>query len=126
MIKAEVIWAAGFFDGEGCVSIARHKSGNHAIVVVGQVEPGPLHRFQSALGIGRIYGPYSRGGNRTPAYRWQAAALDDVIMVRDLLYPHLCDPAKRKFDDALSEDTRIGAHRGRGGWKRNDNERSAT
>lgn len=59
-----LIWMAGFFDGEGCVSIGRGVHKNHAThptkdsyclaVIVGQKERGPLELFVEAFG-GALY-----------------------------------------------------------------------
>ena len=56
MDKTFVAWAAGFFDGKGCVQITRSqprgtKSPTHTLVVtVSQNDYRPLHRLRDAFG----------------------------------------------------------------------------
>ena len=44
---AEIGWAAGFFDGEGCVMIKHHRRGSYYLEIrVDQVDPPPLLELQ--------------------------------------------------------------------------------
>jgi hypothetical protein len=90
-----LIWMAGFFDGEGCVSIGRAV---HAIthgkrrtstsyclqVIVGQRERAPLEHFLSAFG-GVVY-PFRRKGMEY--YRWVIASHKAAAALVQLL-PYL-------------------------------------
>ncbi len=62
---------AGFFDGEGCVTVVRRSRGNMTLSVrVSQVNPAPLYRFVRAFG-GRVL-PIAgtRQPGRRQAYVW--------------------------------------------------------
>ena len=65
-------WAAGFFDGDGCVSIRRRRRGNcvdHAVYAqVTQKDPSPLRAFQNEFG-----GSISPTKTPSGCYRWRVA-----------------------------------------------------
>lgn len=74
----ELAWAAGFFDGEGCITLSR----GIPVVSIAQVERTPLERFMNAVELGRINGPYA-GGYRSgyicrPQYKYALTQIDDV------------------------------------------------
>jgi hypothetical protein len=62
--EADVAWAAGFFDGEGCVHIARQTYGKQSsrrptyrlAVSVSQTRLATLHEFEWAVGFTGTYG----------------------------------------------------------------------
>lgn len=97
--REDLAWAAGFFDGEGCVSFGvrrgRYKtrqiqvnvtqSGDHAVTL--------LSKFQCAVAnLGHISGPFS--GRRTPRWNWGVTRFESVQAVIAMLWPWL-GPAKR-------------------------------
>lgn len=60
--EVEVIWAAGFFDGEGWISVNKQPSGNDLRMAVAGTQESAVRRFQAATGgLGRINGPTSSG-----------------------------------------------------------------
>lgn len=95
--QVELIWAAGFFDGEGVTSISAHelrlmvKQNASAVNEV----PETLVRFHNAVRVGRIGGPYTdkptRIGfspNRRPYFMWYARNSEaDAALVA--LWPEL-------------------------------------
>ena len=53
-MTVEIAWAAGFFDGEGSTSLDKSKPR----VAIGQKDRQVLDRFKTAVGYGKVYGPY--------------------------------------------------------------------
>lgn len=54
-------WAAGFFDGEGNTSYSKE---NHSLrVSITQNDPEVLVKFMDAVGVGKVYGPYTTKPN---------------------------------------------------------------
>lgn len=108
MVKCEVAWAAGFFDGEGCTSLHRAKVGgriyDHVRVTVGQVNRETLERFRQAIGgRGRINGPYERGANNVghkPIWRYQAHG-DTALTVLKVLWPYLSKPKQEQANAVI-------------------------
>jgi len=60
--RDEVIWAAGFFDGEGTTGTRSQRGRTYLCLQVAQCDRRPLDRFVAALGLGKVYGPYANPG----------------------------------------------------------------
>lgn len=116
MDEVELAWAAGFFDGEGTITIVsrnptagRRRAGdlyvgvNQALSPLDRTETPPtLVRFQAAIGFGGIHGPYHQDATRRPIFKWyvrngQAGA------ALELLWPFL-SATKRAQADAVREE----------------------
>jgi hypothetical protein len=82
-------WAAGFFDGEGCFSLASR--GSRAVATISQVDREVLDRFARIVGCGVVYGPHQ--GNplthQQPFYSWRVGSRADFDHVVAVLWPWL-------------------------------------
>lgn len=113
MNEIELVWAAGFFDGEGSVYSYNHKSHGYEYMTVklavgqsGGTEE--LERFQKAVGRGRVNGPYTLSmPNRKLAYKFDVGSFDDILHVARLLWPYLCSVKKKQFKQAIMADRRF-------------------
>jgi hypothetical protein len=70
---AEVAWAAGFFEGEGCVTLSETRP----MLRVNGTDPETVHFFERVVGVGKVYGPYQpkpdrHGTIRKPFWVWVA------------------------------------------------------
>ena len=106
--ETEKAWAAGFYDGEGnfrCASY-RRKGYNHVQtalrLTVQQLEREPLDRFCAAVGVGKVYGPYSGKGHRNEYYQY-AIAQRDAVDALNVLWPYLSEPKKEQVLAALDQ-----------------------
>lgn len=84
----EIAWAAGLWDGEGCVSIMDHRTHEGYFILEASITqsspksvPEVLERFRSIVGAGRIYGPYDAGPERQPIYRWKLVRTEGIKAV---------------------------------------------
>jgi hypothetical protein len=86
--REELAWAAGFFDGEGCFSFS--PAGRYVCVSIGQTEREPLDRFQRAVQLGNVLGPYDMRKNdrwvRKPQYFYRANGYERVQAIAALLW----------------------------------------
>ena len=84
MNRETVAWAAGLFDGEGCFHFTTSRRRRtdahgqpkieHSIQTrITQKDREVLDRFQAAIGLGHVYGPY-RSTEGKPRIPWQFAA----------------------------------------------------
>lgn len=93
--REEIAWAAGFFEGEGCISPRRDGT---ITVSIGQnwenVES--LRRFCDALGIGSLYGPYVRTGYR-PYGQVHLHSFEYAQAVIAMLWPWLSRSRKDQY-----------------------------
>jgi hypothetical protein len=103
--KAELAWAAGFFDGEGSVTL---RAAGAPSIEISQAsmngEPaGSLLRFRSAVGsLGHISGPrmLRNRWSKLPQYRWQAASFEHAQAVIAMLWPWLGAQKRRELSAA--------------------------
>lgn len=100
----ELAWAAGFFDGEGTVSLIRWKKSprgkEYLTVSIGQsYVTEELERFGRAVGFPqtKVSGPFrGTSGNRGPVYKWQASGKRAHCVMQRLL-PYLCSRKREKY-----------------------------
>ncbi len=84
----EVAWAAGFFEGEGTITMSRRR----LVVRLNNTDSEPVYQFAKIIGFGEVYGPYhygSPGGpKRKPFWVWLAEEYQ-ALEVLELLWPWL-------------------------------------
>jgi len=89
-LEAWTAWAAGLFEGEGCIT-AERRSGNRKmrlVLSVSSTDHDVLERFHAVVAAGKIFGPYQRG-HLKPHWIWHCSQLPDVERICDLLRPFL-------------------------------------
>jgi len=103
--REELAWAAGFYDGEGCLFFNRI---NRSVGIdVSQTSttgepPGTLTRFQNAVGgIGKIYGPYNKHDNGKPVYSFRVGKFERVQAIIAMLWLFLGQVKRDQAKDAL-------------------------
>ena len=89
-MSTELAWAAGFFDGEGCISRKRAASSRSCSFSVSQNGFECLLRFRAALGLGKIYSSPGK------VNQLMIMRLSDVDMALTLLWPYLSGPKKKQ------------------------------
>ena len=103
MTDVEIAWAAGFFDGEGCTTLARKGGNAHVRIVVMQKDPEVLHRFHAAVGVGAIY--YHDRKSACPMWAWQTTNEADSRAVIELLRPYLGTVKREQADRCIEAST---------------------
>lgn len=92
-LDVEAAWAAGFFDGEGCVffSDADPNRVPRVQCSVAQVDRRVLDRFCVAVGVGSVGGPYVKADRPEcqPYHMWMTSSLAAVKQVFQTLEPFL-------------------------------------
>ena len=124
-MKTQYAWAAGMFDGEGCVVIRKPSASVRAFVVQLSVEgihrPGIEH-FARIAGVGTVHPDRYSTKKGRQKWVWQAAARKAEKVLRAML-PYLI--IKRKEVELALEFLSLPLiHRGRGG-KRTTQETAA-
>jgi hypothetical protein len=109
--QIELAWAAGLFDGEGSVSWhwegKRRKTGlrgHYPKLYVGNTDRRLLDRFFTAVGLGKVRGPYGRFGREgqeiKPMYHWTAThkqGREAAILLRPYLSPAKLEKVNEAF-----------------------------
>jgi hypothetical protein len=106
----ELAWAAGFFDGEGCISCSYVKPSYLQIRLhIAQIDKRVLDRFRKAVGrVGiNIGGPYTRkkqsDGCIRSTYYQLGAHNSNVINIFNLLKPYLCETKVKQGEKAIAK-----------------------
>lgn len=98
-MNTELIWAAGFFDGEGCSLL----NSGYVAISISQNHTEVLERFQRAVGLGSITGPYETSNtNRHPAWHFNAFGRD-AIEVMDQILPHLSSVKVEQWNSTMEK-----------------------
>lgn len=118
----ELAWAAGFWDGEGCMNFTDNlgtladgsrKRYRQWHAVIGQKNRRVLDRFQKAVGMGKVYGPYKSSIKnlvKPPEetaynYQWRVGSVNDVTALGMLLWPWLSEEKREQIVTKL--DSRL-------------------
>lgn len=100
----EAAWAAGFLDGDGCISYS--ESRRYSVVSIAQTDREALDRFRRALGGGAVRGPYQaeRAGQwaKKAQYRYSVAERRVVLRIVQRLWPWLTSIRQAQAARALS------------------------
>jgi hypothetical protein len=83
----ELAWAAGLFEGEGCiaVNVSPHHHGVQPIATLTMTDEDSVQRFVAAIGMGSVRS-YPAKGSRKAIYCWRVGSLEGVQQVLCLLW----------------------------------------
>jgi hypothetical protein len=97
-MSAELAWAAGLFEGEGCISRANTKSVRLDLALKAR-DADVIRRFRRVLQRGKIYGPYRNG-----MLHWLVFGREASVSVLLDLWPWL---GKRRRATAIKHFPRL-------------------
>lgn len=104
-----VIYAAGLFDGEGCITAAKTQWGIYILLQVKMTDESIIRLFHEKFG-GNFYSiPEDRLTNRKARYVWRLYPSDCVLGVLDLMLPYL--RVKREQAELAVSFLRLGGKR---------------
>jgi len=94
----EIAWAAGLFEGEGCIS----KDRNSRKLILEMTDKDVMEDFVRIVDYGNLHGPHTcqrnDGFKRKPTYRWQVCKRIEVIRILNLFMPFF---GKRRTEKAM-------------------------
>lgn len=107
MNNEDIAYAAGLYEGEGCVS--GHPGGlspngkryMRIAITIKMTDREPLERFVQCVGHGKIYGPYIGAPPRKPAYMMQISGAKNVAAVMEAILPWLSPRRKQQYMAAV-------------------------
>lgn len=100
---AQVAWAAGIFEGEGCVYVLRRRGrADRVVLAVAMTDLDVIERLRDVFGCGSISSERRRDG-RKPIYRWNTSARGDVERVLALITPWLMSRRQARIAEAVAE-----------------------
>ena len=93
----DIVWAAGLFEGEGCIT--KHTKGSgYRKLVIGMTDSDVMERFVDVVGYGKLNGPYNSKSGYKPFWRWEIVKSKEVLRILKMFLPHL---GKRRAKKAL-------------------------
>jgi hypothetical protein len=103
--EVDYAWAAGFFDGEGCVYVKVPKEGwpSQIKVCIGQTSVDVLEKFLDIFEVGTIFGPYiqRKGGNGAPFYNYMVSSAYEIITIFSHMWPYLGKAKREQFTSKI-------------------------
>lgn len=93
----EIAWAAGFFEGEGTITV----SGNRLVARVSNTDDEVLKHYADVMAIGTVYGPYGTypsGHRKKPLWVWAAQSYDALDAIA-LMWPWLGTRRRRRAEE---------------------------
>lgn len=100
--RDELLWAAGLFEGEGCISYHRNQPGYYVLrLLVSMNDRDVVDRFHRAVGgFGSIRGPLWANKATAPHWTWSVAGLAAKVILQWLL-PQLGERRRARAEEVL-------------------------
>lgn len=103
MTTAEMAWAAGLFEGEGCISVGGQKRRSGGCLIIRMTDLDSLERFMSIVSVGRIRGPIApTKANHKPSWEWRVGTWAEVERLLLEFKPWLGARRNAKADELLA------------------------
>jgi len=94
----DIVWAAGLFEGEGCISFD-HRRTNSRTIQMKMTDLDVMERYVDVVGYGKLRGPYKEKRPGTKPF-WQHSVYkgSEVLRILKMFLPHL---GKRRSEKAI-------------------------
>lgn len=103
--RENLAWAAGLFEGEGCITLSgKPPSGKRVVLELGMTDEDVVKKFHAIVGVGHVGGPYhpsTRPNHHKPHWRWTVTGGRQAQAVLAALWPFLCLRRKAKAEEAI-------------------------
>lgn len=103
--REALAWAAGLFEGEGCIRVPTIKGTYKSLVLaVAITDKDVLEKFHSVVGgLGTIYGPYTAESSlgKKPRWKWTAQRFEHSQAILAMFWPWLGERRKQRATEAL-------------------------
>jgi hypothetical protein len=97
----ELAWAAGLFEGEGCIR-AHSQSRSSVQMTLAMTDEDSVRRFHRAVsGLGNVTGPYVQKEGWKPAWAWRCSKFEHVQAIVVFLWYGLGDRRRAKCLEVL-------------------------
>lgn len=106
----EVAWAAGLFEGEGCIYGGYGNGKTYRMLVyLGTTDLDVLHRFMAVVeSTAKVRErPPGTGGSR-PLFYWQVGGSAEVRRIIHLLLPYFGERRRAKAEEVLRDGAHVG------------------
>ena len=102
--ETDVAWAAGFFEGEGCIKAT--KKGRFDAISLNNTDKDVIERFVDIVNYGNVNGPYKSGGRKhkptyKPHWAWVVGKKSEVKRILEMFLPYLGKRRRQRAEQAL-------------------------
>ncbi len=101
-------WAAGYFEGEGCIGIKTVGQYKYVRLALLSTDYDVLLHFREVVGIGTIKGPLTRE-RRKAFWVWNASRSDEVATLLRAMLPYLGARRSARVLEALPHADAVGS-----------------
>lgn len=108
-----VAWAAGLFEGEGCMNAYANGTAVRMQVRLGMTDRDVVERFAAIVGVGNLSvhdPPAHRAKGWKPLYTWCVYEAEKVRVVIALLLPYMGERRRAKAEEVLRLGADIQSH----------------
>jgi hypothetical protein len=101
-MDAEWAWAAGLFEGEGCVASREQKGKTYHRLVVRMTDEDVIRHLHRVIGRGSVYGPYAPSKvGRKPVWEWSCTSRLDISFIVAMFWPWLGDRRRQRIREVI-------------------------
>lgn len=107
-MERDILWAAGFFEGEGCFTIRRNKRGEKvylgAVASLNGTDLDAITEFATIVQVGKLRGPYRhRNLDHKEFWQWSTGSQQDFRLFCIMMRPLLFSRRIARMDEVLTE-----------------------
>lgn len=107
-MSEELAWAAGFIDGEGSFGVQRNPGRKKLLYLqASQCDRRVLDRLQSALGLGKVYGPYQGRRKGHNSYYYFRLTGPNTHEAARKIWPWLSEVKKEQYEATRAEEGQV-------------------
>ena len=101
----ELAWAAGLFEGEGCISVSRRgdRPSPAWVLVLGMTDEDAVRAFHCIVGVGTVYCRKEIPNHCRAMWIWRCGSRNDIAYVLASFLPFLNKRRTAKAREALNE-----------------------
>lgn len=101
--ELEIAWAAGLFEGEGCILIdGKTRKYPSLGLSIAMTDEDVIRRFSRVVGIEKTYPVSSSGPGHKQQYRWKTSKRAEVERILELFIPYFGERRLLKALEALN------------------------
>lgn len=100
--ELQVAWAAGLFEGEGCISNDRQKRGMRRALTLVSTDRDVLEAFVAVVGAGRIIDRPDRDPRHKIQWQWKVTRWREIEPILQILLPYLGERRTAKAMELLA------------------------
>jgi len=97
----DIVWAAGLFEGEGCICAPPSKP-RQRMLYIKMTDKDVMQRFVSVVGYGNLTGPNWSKNSTKPGWQWSIEKKPEVLRILKMLLPHLGIRRAEKAIEAIT------------------------